>query len=975
MINELQKNKYRTFNVEHTGFLRLFYESSRPRIKQLLQQYIDEGRIEMLNQGAVTLHDEACSYYSDILTTMQTGATWFRSHLYKGRKNIKSVGWKMDSFGHSLTSMRLQLANGIENLVINRADCVEKHKRGIENKLFFEWKFNPNTAQNENKTTQAQDRPGKMNTHLLRYHYGFRPAFSTLMSSHTKNPMAWGFSRAVNKVIDVINDYQNLAYFHKHRIIPSLIGDDYRFTGGNEFDTLDFLLIFFKDQETNPIFKNGKIFYSTASKYFKDMEKAEAELKASQNSEGAATVAGNGIEENRDFYPYTNRHRVTFGDGGTWTGFFTTHTWYKQRFQAAGLRLRQLKTYFTKKIFLSRISNSVKTRVLKAFQEAEWFVSILTHHDAITGTSRERVMRDYEIRISQIMSSLIKALNQASGKSTQMEFCQEDCLDDRNQNLESLYSRSFYLGMFSMKNRDDDIFELRVPEDSKDNKRWVLKAQDQTEVVSTLECEPESPRYTYQEWASRSNDFKVFKRLVDGSYARCYRIFSVKPQPNKSTLTFYKLEAKKLSEPKTEIKRTAFASRSFIITNFAGKTETVHVRYINNRTAVQVLRKNNVFEYGFARHQGHEYGWNDENDGPYIMALENDVGWKLKLTGLRVREYPSFYKILVDEYKHGVGTIELRINKKEQTENIKSYKVTHRINKLKKILDQSSEIFVFYRRNQFGNLLEYKTDNNGLDMVQRRFRVRRDKYQELPFRKELNIQPINKIITARSLFSEKEAFGVMVDRPCGATVTQDGSIHILARRITLRDDHKGMPEQMKEDAPVRIEHHLAFSQGGEKTLLKFLRARQMDWENKPIFFKQEVGTMFKLFKTMKNSFWEEGKKEKTFRKVFGDLLAANVQVHVDFEEVDFPKNKILFVRLANLNDHESFVVDGLADRVTRWVSGVARIRIKRVTEVFVNLFGEKENSDDEPAAGAGQKDFKKRIRLGPMDVRAFKLEY
>ena len=59
---------------------------------------VKKGQIEFVN-GGVSTNDEGCVYYEDFIDNMTWGHQWIKDNF--GKDAIPTIGWQIDSFGHS----------------------------------------------------------------------------------------------------------------------------------------------------------------------------------------------------------------------------------------------------------------------------------------------------------------------------------------------------------------------------------------------------------------------------------------------------------------------------------------------------------------------------------------------------------------------------------------------------------------------------------------------------------------------------------------------------------------------------------------------------------------------------------------------------------------------------------------------------------------------------------------------------------
>jgi hypothetical protein len=141
----------------------------------------------------------------------------------------------------------------------------------------------------------------------------------------------------------------------------------------------------------NTINNDVRIFYSTPSKYFtavkKELMKNNKTLK---------------IEKHIDFYPYADQEYAY------WTGYYTSRPYLK------GITKQLSNLYLTSSTYLVEmlLYNKIKLQDIQ-LNQIQKMIGLLQHHDAITGTAKEKVSNDYITKSN-------KAINDTTSKVISM---------------------------------------------------------------------------------------------------------------------------------------------------------------------------------------------------------------------------------------------------------------------------------------------------------------------------------------------------------------------------------------------------------------------------------------------------------------------------------------------------------------------------------------------------------------------------
>ncbi len=286
--------------------------------------------------------------------------------LWEQFRVIPTIGWQIDPFGHSVIQGSL-LSNGIDfdALYMTRIDHQEYDIREKNKNLDFIWRPSPSRGK-------------------------YSQVFTGVIQKNYLAPEEVHFGKSVHYVDDPklywFNMCEQLDLFYKmikersnhqkgnHIFLP--MGDDFQYKNAHEWYKNMDKLIHYANQD-------GKVnvFYSTLGLYTKEKNKE-------------TNIAWN--VKTDDFMPYANNVN------GWWSGYFTSRPTVK-RFIRLGnsllQSLRQLETQFVKE-------------KQNSFNRLRAEVSLVQHHDAITGTEKQFVSNDYVLRLSDAVVEAEKNMNQ-----------------------------------------------------------------------------------------------------------------------------------------------------------------------------------------------------------------------------------------------------------------------------------------------------------------------------------------------------------------------------------------------------------------------------------------------------------------------------------------------------------------------------------------------------------------------------------
>ncbi|KAK6022658.1 alpha mannosidase, middle domain protein [Ostertagia ostertagi] len=156
-----------------------------------------------------------------------------------------------------------------------------------------------------------------------------------------------------------------------------LMGSDFQYTDANTWYTnLDKLIQHVNGNATHGL----HVFYSTPSCYVKGLTESSTTRLPTKDD---------------DFFPYASSN-ISY-----WTGYFTSRPTFKRMIREASALLQYLLSFSLCKQLdaLADLGPEDDADVQKMAQAS----ALVQHHDAVTGTAKENVTRDYEKRLANAM--------------------------------------------------------------------------------------------------------------------------------------------------------------------------------------------------------------------------------------------------------------------------------------------------------------------------------------------------------------------------------------------------------------------------------------------------------------------------------------------------------------------------------------------------------------------------------------------
>ncbi|KAN0009894.1 hypothetical protein ACTFIU_007204 [Dictyostelium citrinum] len=349
----IETNPPRKFVWSEIGFLEQWWDDMPIEIKNDFTKHVKNDRIEFVNGGWV-MNDEACASLESVIRHLSNGHKFIREKFGKQPES----GWQIDPFGHSSLTPTLQAQFGYKHIVLNRIHYELKKKFRDEKNLQFKWRGSP----------EGVGAKSDILAHVFDDFYTSPPH----MSFDGYNFLAYGLPRLTMEMIELARN-RSVFYKSPHVLIP--MGGDFAYRNAyKSFEQMDQLVASINGHHANGE-SNVICQYSTLADFFSETIDWHNQNKVSFNYYDG------------DFFPYAD-------DSNTyWTGYYTSRPLLKgyERHVSSKLRSAEILSalQYDEQYYPAPLLNASKQ------------VSILQHHDAISGTSKKHVVQDYFVRLQK----------------------------------------------------------------------------------------------------------------------------------------------------------------------------------------------------------------------------------------------------------------------------------------------------------------------------------------------------------------------------------------------------------------------------------------------------------------------------------------------------------------------------------------------------------------------------------------------
>lgn len=377
MLRKLPEDPRRKFIWAEISFFAMWWEELNDEEKETVKNLIRRNQLEIVSGGWV-MNDEANSHWVSIVQQYTDGHQWLQHNL-----NYTPVSsWSIDPFGMSFTQPALLKAMGFQSMLIQRVHYSVKKQLASEKNLEFRWR-------------QLWDSKGKsdMFTHMMPFYsydiphtcgpdpkiccqFDFKRLHGYGLSCPWKiAPQIITDKNVAQRAALLLDQYRKKSTLFKTDVVLAPLGDDFRYDHSTEWDAQ----------------------YNNYQKLF-DFMNSEPELHVMAQF-GTLTDYFNAVfkEMKKNDFPVLSGDFFTYADRDEhyWSGYYTSKPFYKRMDRVLMFYIRSAETILTLAHLKYGIITEKELALQKLLIDARKSHSLFQHHDGITGTAKDSVVKDY----------------------------------------------------------------------------------------------------------------------------------------------------------------------------------------------------------------------------------------------------------------------------------------------------------------------------------------------------------------------------------------------------------------------------------------------------------------------------------------------------------------------------------------------------------------------------------------------------
>ena len=326
------------------------------------------------------------------------GHQWVQANL----ETKPRTGWSIDPFGHGSTQPYLMALSGMEGTVIQRIHYAWKQWLALKQYGDFRWIPNWSTS-DQRETILTHNQP--FDIYSIKHSCGPHPYvclnfdFRKVMGEYTE------YSIKAQPITDknvkekselLLEQYSKTGSLFPHNVVLMPLGDDFRYNVVEEWDQQynNYMKLLNYINKHKELYK-AEVKFGTPKDYFDEIVKRYDQYP---------TLKG-------DFFVYSD----IFSEGrpAYWSGYYTTRPFMKILDRELEYNLRTAEILYTTAVNSARQRNllpylKILERDYEKLIQARRNMGLFQHHDAITGTSKSFVMRDYGLKLFKGIHDTIK---------------------------------------------------------------------------------------------------------------------------------------------------------------------------------------------------------------------------------------------------------------------------------------------------------------------------------------------------------------------------------------------------------------------------------------------------------------------------------------------------------------------------------------------------------------------------------------
>ncbi|XP_023529523.1 alpha-mannosidase 2-like [Cucurbita pepo subsp. pepo] len=405
IVEALSQDSRRKFIWEEMSYLEKWWRDASDEKRESFVTLVKNGQLEIVGGGWV-MNDEANSHYFSIIEQMAEGNMWLNETIGVVPKN----SWAIDPFGYSPTMAYLLRRMGFENMLIQRTHYELKKELALHKNLEFAWR----QSWDAEETTDIFVHMMPFYSYDIPHTCGPEPAiccqfdFARSRGSFyelcpwRQDPVEINKENVQERAMMLLDQYRKKSVLFRTNTLLIPLGDDFRYvsTAEAEVQFKNYQLLF-DYINSNPSL-NAEVKFGTLEDYFRTLRDESEKINYSLPGEIGSSLVGGFPSLSGDFFTYADRQQ------DYWSGYYVSRPFFKAVDRVLERTLRAAEMILALLLGPCQRSQCEKLPIGFSYKltAARRNLALFQHHDGVTGTAKDHVVRDYGVRMHTSLQDL-----------------------------------------------------------------------------------------------------------------------------------------------------------------------------------------------------------------------------------------------------------------------------------------------------------------------------------------------------------------------------------------------------------------------------------------------------------------------------------------------------------------------------------------------------------------------------------------
>ncbi|GAV80833.1 Glyco_hydro_38 domain-containing protein/Glyco_hydro_38C domain-containing protein/Alpha-mann_mid domain-containing protein [Cephalotus follicularis] len=405
IVDTLSKDVRRKFIWEEMSYLERWWRDASENKRESFTSLVKTGQLEIVGGGWV-MNDEANSHYFAIIEQITEGNMWLNETLGVIPKN----SWAIDPFGYSSTMAYILRRMGFENMLIQRTHYELKKELALSKNLEYIWR----QSWDAEETTDIFVHMMPFYSYDIPHTCGPEPAICcqfdfARMRGSTYELCPWGEhpvetnqENVQERALKLLDQYRKKSKLYRTNTLLVPLGDDFRYISTDEAEAQfrNYQLIF-DNINSNPNL-NVEAKFGTLDDYFRTLREEADRVNYSVPGEVGSGLVGGFPSLSGDFFTYADRQQ------DYWSGYYVSRPFFKAVDRVLEHTLRASEMMMALLLGYCQRAQCEKLPMGFAYKltAARRNLALFQHHDGVTGTAKDHVVKDYGSRMHTSLQDL-----------------------------------------------------------------------------------------------------------------------------------------------------------------------------------------------------------------------------------------------------------------------------------------------------------------------------------------------------------------------------------------------------------------------------------------------------------------------------------------------------------------------------------------------------------------------------------------